>query len=81
MLDRSFYRQKLDIHKRILNFCPNNSHKGESIGLAIELCLRDWDIITRVSTCTVDNASSNDVALVNDKWTLYSLGSLRFGLN
>nr|XP_017256283.1 PREDICTED: zinc finger BED domain-containing protein RICESLEEPER 2-like [Daucus carota subsp. sativus] len=50
------------LHKRILNFCPIVSHKGKAIGLAIEECLVEWGI-TRVLSITVDNASSNDVAL------------------
>ncbi|WRX10852.1 zinc finger protein [Theobroma cacao] len=50
------------LHKRILNFCPIYSHKGEAIGKMIEKCLRDWGI-SKVFTITVDNASSNDVAI------------------
>ncbi|KAL1161664.1 hypothetical protein V6Z11_A07G151000 [Gossypium hirsutum] len=37
------------LNKKILNFCPISSHKGESIGMLF--------------TITVDNASSNDVAI------------------
>ena len=29
------------LHKRIINFCPISSHKGEAIGKSIEKCLRD----------------------------------------
>ncbi|KAH1031552.1 hypothetical protein J1N35_043726 [Gossypium stocksii] len=36
--------------------------RGESIGQAIEKCLRDWGI-ERVFTITVDNASANSVAI------------------
>lgn len=54
----------LKLHKRIIIFCPISSHKGETISLAIENCLRDWRI-DRVFTITVDNASSNDVAVNN----------------
>lgn len=52
------------LHKRIINFCPIASHKGEAISLAIENCLRDWGI-DQVFTVTVDNASSNDVVVNN----------------
>ncbi|XP_057950582.1 zinc finger BED domain-containing protein RICESLEEPER 2-like [Malania oleifera] len=38
------------------------SHKGEEIGMAIERCLFDWGV-DNVFTMTVDNASSNDVAI------------------
>ena len=39
---------------------PN--HKGETIGQHLEKCLLGWDI-EKVFTVTVDNASSNDVAV------------------
>ena len=48
--------------KRILNFCPISSHKGESIGKAIESCLADWGI-ERILTITLDNASANHSAI------------------
>ncbi|XP_040934486.1 zinc finger BED domain-containing protein RICESLEEPER 2-like [Gossypium hirsutum] len=38
------------------------SHKGESIGMMIEKCLLNWGI-DKLFTITVDNASSNDVAI------------------
>jgi hypothetical protein len=46
------------LHKRILNFCIIDDHKGETIGRKIELCLRAWGIDS-IFTLTVDNASSN----------------------
>lgn len=51
------------LHKKILNFCPISGHKGEEIGKGIERCLLDWSIGKNVSV-TVDNASSNDGAIV-----------------
>jgi hypothetical protein len=48
--------------KRILNFCLVPNHKGETIGKVVEKCLREWGIDI-VLTITVDNASSNDVAI------------------
>jgi hypothetical protein len=48
--------------KRIFNFCLVPNHKGETIGKVVEKCLREWGIDI-VLTITVDNASSNDVAI------------------
>ncbi|KAF7839307.1 zinc finger BED domain-containing protein RICESLEEPER 2-like [Senna tora] len=50
------------LHKRTLNFCPIENHRGETIGKAIESCLIEWGI-EKVFTITVDNASSNDVVV------------------
>uniref|UniRef100_A0A7N0UF14 Uncharacterized protein n=1 Tax=Kalanchoe fedtschenkoi TaxID=63787 RepID=A0A7N0UF14_KALFE len=47
------------LHKKILNFCPISSHRGEALGQAVEKCLLEWDI-DRVYSITVDNARSND---------------------
>ncbi|XP_050895477.1 zinc finger BED domain-containing protein RICESLEEPER 2-like [Lathyrus oleraceus] len=57
------------IHKRILNFCPIVNHKGVTIGKKIEKCLEEW-LIGNVFTITVDNASSNDVAITYLKNTI-----------
>ncbi|XP_017609158.1 zinc finger BED domain-containing protein RICESLEEPER 4-like [Gossypium arboreum] len=50
------------LQKRIISFCPISAYRGESIGQAIEKCLRDSGI-ERVFTITVDNASANSVAI------------------
>nr|KJB39155.1 hypothetical protein B456_007G001000 [Gossypium raimondii] len=50
------------LNKKILNFCQISSYKGESIGMVIEKCLLNWRI-DKLFTVTVDNASSNDVAI------------------
>ncbi|XP_028768435.1 zinc finger BED domain-containing protein RICESLEEPER 2-like [Neltuma alba] len=50
------------LHKRILNFCMIENHRGETIGKTIERCLSDWGI-QNVFTITMDNATSNDSAL------------------
>uniref|UniRef100_A0A803MEM5 BED-type domain-containing protein n=1 Tax=Chenopodium quinoa TaxID=63459 RepID=A0A803MEM5_CHEQI len=50
------------LHKRILNFCPISSHRGDDIGKEIEKCLLDWGL-EKVMCITVDNASSNDTAI------------------
>ena len=39
------------------------SHKGKDIGKMVETCLQEWGIENKISTVTVDNASSNDVAV------------------
>lgn len=50
------------MHKRIINFCPIVGHSGVLIGRAVEKCLIEWGL-KNVFTTTVDNASSNDVAI------------------
>ncbi len=50
------------LQKKILNFCPITSHRGLDIGMVVENCLRDWELY-RILTITVDNASSNDLAV------------------
>ncbi|XP_027124091.1 zinc finger BED domain-containing protein RICESLEEPER 2-like [Coffea arabica] len=50
------------LNKKILNFCPIASHKGTEVGKAIEKCLLEWGV-DDILTVTVDNASSNDVAV------------------
>lgn len=50
------------LHKRIINFCQLSGHSGEVIGRTIEKCLNAWGI-KRIMTVTVDNASSNDLAI------------------
>ena len=51
-----------NLHKRILNFCIVPNHKGVTIGKHIEKCLQEWGI-DRIFTITLDNASSNDIAI------------------
>ena len=48
--------------KRIICFSQVVDHKGETIGQEIDTCLYDWGI-SKLFTITVDNASSNDVAI------------------
>ncbi|KAM3217358.1 hypothetical protein P3L10_026801 [Capsicum annuum] len=50
------------IRKRIINFCPISSHRGVDIAFVITKCLLDWGI-DKVFTVTVDNASSNNIAV------------------
>ncbi|KAK4394389.1 putative AC transposase [Sesamum angolense] len=62
-LTAHFIDDDWNLHKRILNFCPIIGHKSEEIGKGVEKCLLDWGI-DRVFSITVDNASSNDGAIV-----------------
>nr|XP_025677812.1 zinc finger BED domain-containing protein RICESLEEPER 2-like [Arachis hypogaea] len=63
------------LHKKILNFCQVTSHSGEVIGATIESCLNNWNL-NRVFSVTVDNASSNDVAIKYLKQRLNSWNSI-----
>ncbi|XP_070025760.1 zinc finger BED domain-containing protein RICESLEEPER 1-like [Nicotiana sylvestris] len=49
-----------NLHKKILNFCPITSHKGQDLASGVAKCLLEWGV-DKVFTVTVDNASSNDV--------------------
>jgi len=51
-----------NLNKEILNFCQVSTHKGETIGQAIESCLLEWRI-DNILTVTVDNASSNNLTI------------------
>ena len=50
------------MQKRIINFIQVPSHKGDLVGKELINCLNEWGI-SSVFAVTVDNASSNDVAL------------------
>ncbi|KAK5839265.1 hypothetical protein PVK06_008041 [Gossypium arboreum] len=58
----NFIDNNRKLNKKILNFCPISTHKGEFIGMVIEKRLLNWGI-DKLLTVTVDNASSNDVAI------------------
>ncbi|KAL4030804.1 hypothetical protein IC575_009056 [Cucumis melo] len=62
VLTAHFIDSDWKLHKRILSFSPIENHKGDTIGKTIEKNLKDWGI-ERVMTLTVDNASSNDIAV------------------
>ncbi|KAM6571670.1 hypothetical protein CsatA_015750 [Cannabis sativa] len=51
-----------EMQKRIINFIQVPSHKGDLVGKELINCLNEWGI-SKVFAVTVDNASSNDVAL------------------
>ena len=48
------------LNKRILNFVPISSHRGEDLGRMVEGYLQEWGIES-VLTITVHNAISNYV--------------------
>ncbi|CAH1427417.1 unnamed protein product [Lactuca virosa] len=50
------------LQKKILNFCPIENHRGETIGTLVYECIQRWGIEI-VFTVTVDDASSNDRAI------------------
>ena len=62
VLTAHFIDNQWTLQKKILNFCQIANHRGETIGKQIESCLHEWEIES-VFTVTVDNASSNDVAI------------------
>ncbi|XP_022889222.1 zinc finger BED domain-containing protein RICESLEEPER 2-like [Olea europaea var. sylvestris] len=54
------------LQKRIISFIQVPSHKGDMVGKELISCLKDWGI-NKIFCVTVDNASSNDVALLRLK--------------
>uniref|UniRef100_A0A803MM37 BED-type domain-containing protein n=1 Tax=Chenopodium quinoa TaxID=63459 RepID=A0A803MM37_CHEQI len=62
-LTAHFIDDNWKLHKRILNFQLMDSHKGKEIGKVVEACILKWEIEDRLFSLTVDNASSNDVAV------------------
>uniref|UniRef100_A0A3Q7I4T0 BED-type domain-containing protein n=1 Tax=Solanum lycopersicum TaxID=4081 RepID=A0A3Q7I4T0_SOLLC len=50
------------LHKRIINFCPITSHRGEDLEKSISKCLNEWGL-HHIFTVTVDNAGSNSVGI------------------
>ncbi|KAE8690247.1 hypothetical protein F3Y22_tig00110904pilonHSYRG00114 [Hibiscus syriacus] len=61
-LTAHFIDDEWNLHKRIINFCPIAGHSGQLIGRAVEKCLIEWGL-KNIMTITVDNASSNDLAI------------------
>ena len=45
------------LRRRIINFCPITSHRGEDLGKSISKCLHEWGL-HRIFNATVDNAGS-----------------------
>ncbi|XP_057451913.1 zinc finger BED domain-containing protein RICESLEEPER 2-like [Lotus japonicus] len=61
--------------KRIISFSTVPNHKGETIGKVVEEVLREWGL-RNLSTITVDNASSNDVAVAHLKKRFKNMNGL-----
>jgi len=62
VLTAHYVNDKWNMQKKIISFVPITSHKGEDIDMSVENCLREWGI-DKIFTITVDNASSNYVAI------------------
>ncbi|MED6195199.1 hypothetical protein PIB30_117185 [Stylosanthes scabra] len=77
-LTAHFIDDEWKMQRRIINFCQIENHKGETVGREIEKCLREWGI-EKVFTITVDNASSNDLAIAYIQRKLYARGGLVCG--
>ena len=50
------------MQKRIIGFFQIPNHKGDTVAQELVNCFNDW-WITKVLTITMDNASSNDLAI------------------
>ena len=50
--------QNWNLHKKIINFCPIEGHKGELLARDLDIKLKEWEL-AKVFEITVDNASSN----------------------
>ncbi|GKV16043.1 hypothetical protein SLEP1_g26753 [Rubroshorea leprosula] len=58
-LTAHFIDAKWKLHKKILCFCPVDSHKGDELGDLLVRCLKDWGL-KKIYALTADNASAND---------------------
>ena len=50
------------LNKRIINFCPITSYRGENLGKSISKCLHKWGL-HRIFTIIVDSVDSNSVTI------------------
>lgn len=74
-----FLDSEWTLQKRILNFTTlPPPHTGLVIADAIFSCLLDWGIENKISTITLDNASSNDAAVRNLRENFALKGKLYF---
>ncbi|WOL14226.1 zinc finger BED domain-containing protein RICESLEEPER 2-like [Canna indica] len=72
-LTAHFLDNDWNLQKRVLNFISiPPPHTGLMISDSIFSCLNDWGIENKISTITLDNASSNDSAVrhLKDSFTL-----------
>lgn len=77
-LTAHFVDDSWKLQKKIICFCPVDSHKGEDLGELLVNCLEDWGI-EKVYALTVDNASSNDGVVRVLKETLVKWGTAVLG--
>ncbi|KAG6713707.1 hypothetical protein I3842_05G167000 [Carya illinoinensis] len=61
-LTAHFIDENWKIHKRVINFCKVEKHKGETLGEKIEMCLLEWGR-PKIFTITLNNANSNNEAV------------------
>ncbi|XP_058733634.1 zinc finger BED domain-containing protein RICESLEEPER 2-like [Vicia villosa] len=57
-----FIDREWNYQKRIISFTDIENHRGKTVGKKVEDVLKEWGL-RNVSTITVDNAASNDVAV------------------
>lgn len=62
-LTAHFIDENWKLHKKIISFEVMHSYKGREIGKIVWRCIFEWGIEKKVSTITMDNASSNDIAI------------------
>ena len=75
-----FLDSEWKLQKRILNFCPlEPPHTELAIADSISECLIDWGIEDKIFTITLDNASSNDLAVRVLKENFEGKEKLHFG--
>lgn len=68
------------LQKRVINFCHiPPPHTGVMISDSIFTCLNSWGIENKISTITLDNATSNDSAARHLKDSFSLKGNLHFG--
>ncbi|CAJ2644258.1 unnamed protein product [Trifolium pratense] len=72
-----FIDREWKYQKRIVSFTTVPNHKGETVGKKLEEVLKEWGL-RNVSTVTVDNASSNDVAVAYLKKRIKNMNGLLF---
>lgn len=61
-LTAHFIDREWQYQKRIISFTSIPNHRGKTVGKKVEDVLKEWGL-RNVSTITVDNATSNDVAV------------------
>ncbi|KAK7310074.1 hypothetical protein RJT34_07302 [Clitoria ternatea] len=74
-LTAHFIDNEWKYQKRIISFSVIPNHKGDTVGRKIEEVLKEWGI-RNVCTITVDNASSNDVAVSYLRNRIRNMGGL-----